>query len=177
MENRGEGPVSLHGSSAQASWRGCPPGMKSSACRRMPSSALHEQQVLGWSPAGWGENKGQSSHIKEFLLCTQARTPKPSCSLVPSAVCHGCMCPRVPRKGHLQPQNGKENKNTLWEHVDGESRQRCEHKRAVTAKADRNLMFPSQSQDARIRGDRSSTVCPCFSFFSLNFAGIWENGC
>lgn len=45
-------------------------------------------------------------------------------------------------------------------------------KRAVTAKADRILMFPSKSQDARIRGERSSTVCPCFSFFLLNFTGI-----
>lgn len=85
--------------------------------------------------------------------------------------------PMCAKKGHLQPQNRKENKKSLWEHVDGESRQRCEQKRAVTAKADRILMFPSQSQDARIRGDRSSAVCPCFSFFLLNFAGIWENSC
>lgn len=37
-----------HGSSAQdSSWRGRPPEMKSSARRRMPPSALCEQQVLG----------------------------------------------------------------------------------------------------------------------------------
>lgn len=80
------------------------------------------------------------------------------------------------KKGHLQPQNRNENKKSLWEHVDEESRQRCEQKQAVTVKADRILMFPSQSQDARIRGDHSSAVCPCFSLM-LNFAGIWENGC
>lgn len=47
MDNSGEGPVSLAWLIGTGLLERCPPGVKSSAHRRMPSPALCEQQVLG----------------------------------------------------------------------------------------------------------------------------------
>lgn len=169
MENRREGPVSF-------AWLICTgfllERMYSRDCLQ-PAGGCHHQLCVSSRCLADLQQVGRKTRdnlpTSRSLCCAFRR----GCQSPPARWCP----PQCAKKGHLQPQNRKENKNSLCEHVDGESRQRCEQKRVVTAKADRILMFPSQSQDARIRGNRSSTVCPCFSFFLLNFAGIWESGC